>query len=102
MMLFDRLCRRVKTSYLQVKSNFIHWSSMVDILALNAQSESSSCMSGGKVFQSLTVLGKKDIFLLSALQPMVWNLFLVFFFGEICLLSFLMATSLLSTLYRIE
>ena len=40
---------------------------MVDTLALKAQSESSSCMSGGKAFQSRTVLGKKDIFLLSVL-----------------------------------
>ena len=96
------MCRRLKTSYLQVKSNFTHWPYMVDTLALKAQSEPRSCMSGGKAFQSRTVLGKKDIFLLSVLQPMVWNPFLVFLFGEISLLSFWMATSLLSTLYSMQ
>ena len=75
---------------------------MVDTLALKAQNESCSCMSVCKAFQSQTVLGKKDIFLLSVLQPMVWNLFLVFLFWEISLLSFLMATSLLSTLYSMQ
>ena len=75
---------------------------MFDTLALKAQSEFSSFMSGGKAFQSMTVLGKKDIFFLSVLQPKVWNLFLVFLFGEINLLYCLMATSLLSTLYSMQ
>ena len=53
---------KVKTSYLQVEINAIHWSHMVDTLSLKAQGKSSSFMSGGKAFQSRTVLGKKDVF----------------------------------------
>ena len=70
---------------------------MVDTLALKAQTESEFCMSGGKAFQSLTVLGKNDIFLLSILQPMTWNLFLDLLL-DVNLLSFMMATSCLSIL----
>ena len=75
---------------------------MDDTLALKAQSVSSSCISGGSAFQSRTVLGKNDIFLLFVLQRMVWNLLLVFLSGEINLLSLLMATNLLSTLYSMQ
>ena len=46
--------RQLKTSYLQVKINFAHCSYIDDTLALKAQSVTSSCMSGGKAFQSLT------------------------------------------------
>ena len=82
----------LKTSCLQVQSNITDWSYKVDTLALNVQIESSFCMSGGKEFQSRTALGKKDISLLSVLQPIIWNLFLNFLFGEISLLSFLVTT----------
>ena len=95
------MCRRLKPSYLQVKSSFTHWP-YVDTMALKAPSESTSCISDGKAFQSRTVLGKKDIFLLSDLQPLVWNMFLVFRFGKINLLTFFMATNLLSTLYSMQ
>ena len=47
---------------------------MVDTLALVAQSEFSSCMSGGKAFKYQTALGKNDIFLLAVFQPIVRNL----------------------------
>ena len=95
-------CRQLKTSYIQVKSNFAHWPYIDDTLALKAQSVPRSCMSGGKAFQSRTVLGGNDILLFSVLQRMVWNLLLVFLIGEINLLSLLMATSLLSTLYSMQ
>ena len=60
---------------------------MVDTLALVVQSEAIFCMSGGKAFQSQTALGKNDIILLAVLQPIVWNLFLVYLYGEFSLLS---------------
>ena len=41
---------------------------MDTILALKVSGVSSSTMSGGSRFQSLTVLGKKDIFLVSIRQ----------------------------------
>ena len=73
---------------------------MVVTLALKGQSESDFCISGGKVFQSLTVRGKNDIFLLSAndLESVPGSSF------RRCynLLPFLMATSCLSTLYSIQ
>jgi hypothetical protein len=44
---------------------------MDTILALKASGVSSSTMSGGSRFQSLTVLGKKDIFLVSIRQDSI-------------------------------
>ena len=77
---------------------------MIDTLALKAQSEASSCMSFGKAIQSRTVLGKKDIFLLSVLQVTADGLESVpcLPFWRNSLLSFLMAISLLSTLYSMQ
>ena len=40
--------------------------------ALNVASDSASVVSGGSAFQSQTVLGKNEFFLLSVLQLSVW------------------------------
>ena len=63
-------------------------------------------MSGGSAFQSLTVLGKKDILLFSVPQVIVWKalewLCLVGLFCGVNLESLLMATSPLSILYIMQ
>ena len=78
---------------------------MDTILALKASGVSSSTMSGGSRFQSLTVLGKKDIFLVSIRQDSIWNALLCVFLerrqGGISLFSLVMDTSSLSILYII-
>jgi hypothetical protein len=75
------------------------------ILALKASGVSNSTMSGASRFQSRTVLGKNDIFLLSIREDGIWNDllcdFLVFQPVGISLFSLLMATSSLSILYSI-
>ena len=82
------------------------WYSIVTTLALKASSVSSSTMSGGSAFQSLTVLGKKDIFLLSILELIVWNALLwlcfVLLWGGDSLPSLLMANISLSILYIMQ
>ena len=66
---------------------------------------SNSTMSGASRFQSRTVLGKNDIFLVSIREDGIWNDllcdFLVFRPVGISLFSLLMATSSLSILYSI-
>ena len=75
------------------------------ILALKASGVSNSTMSGASRFQSRTVLGKNDIFLVSIREDGIWNDllcdFLVFRPVGISLFSLLMATSSLSILYSI-
>ena len=75
------------------------------ILALKASGVSNSTMSGASRFQSRTVLGKNDIFLVSIWEDGIWNDllcdFLVFRPVGISLFSLLMATSSLSILYSI-
>ena len=75
------------------------------ILALKASGVSNSTMSGAIRFQSRTVLGKNDIFLVSIREDGIWNDllcdFLVFQPVGISLFSLLMATSSLSILYSI-
>ena len=75
------------------------------ILALKASCVSISTMSGASRFQSRTVLGKNDIFLVSIREDGIWNdllcACLVFRPGGISLFSLLMATSSLSILYSI-
>ena len=70
-----------------------------------ASGVSNSTMSGASRFQSRTVLGKNDIFLLSIREDGIWNDllcdFLVFRPGGISLFSLLMAISSLSILYSI-
>ena len=60
----------------------------------------NSTMSGASRFQSRTVLGKNDIFLVSIREDGIWNDllcdFLVFWPVGISLFSLLMATSSLS------
>ena len=66
---------------------------------------SSSTMSGGSRFQSLTVLGEKDIFLVSIRQDSSLNALLCVFLerrqGGISLFSLVMDNSSLSILYII-
>ena len=75
------------------------------ILALNASGVSNSTMSGASRFQSRTVLGKNDIFLVSIQEEGIWNDllcdFLVLRPVGISLFSLVMATSSLSILYSI-
>ena len=75
------------------------------ILALKASGVALSTMSGASRFQSRTVLGKNDIFLVSIREDGIWNDllcdFLVFWPVGISLFSLLMATSSLSILYSI-
>ena len=77
------------------------------ILALKASGVSNSTMSGATCskFQSRTVLGKNDIFLVSIQEDGIWNdllcACLVFRPCGISLFSLLMATSSLSILYSI-
>ena len=75
------------------------------IPALKTSGVSISTMSGASRFQSRTVLGKNDIFLLSIREDGIWNdllcACLVFRSGGISLFSLLMATSSLSILYSI-
>ena len=75
------------------------------ILALKASGVSNSTKSGASRFQSRTVLGKNDIFLVSIREDGIWNDllcdFLVFRPVGISLFSLLMATSSLSILYSI-
>ena len=75
------------------------------ILALKASGVSNSTISGANRFQSRTVLGKNDIFLVSIREDGIWNDllcdFLVFRPVGISLFSLLMATSSLSILYSI-
>ena len=68
-----------------------HWAAT---LALKAKSKSSS---GGKAVKSRTVLEKKDIFLWSVLQLMVWNVLMSLVLLNH--LSFLMETV---SIYSIE
>ena len=75
------------------------------ILALKASGVFNSTMSGASRFQSSTVLGKNDIFLVSIREDGIWNDllcdFLVFRPVGISLFSLFMATSSLSILYSI-
>jgi hypothetical protein len=75
------------------------------ILALTASGVSNSTMSGANRFQSRTVLGKNDIFLVSIREDGIWNDLLcdclVFQPVGISLFSLLMATSSLSIVYSI-
>jgi hypothetical protein len=75
------------------------------ILVLKASGVSNSTMSGASRFQSRTVLGKNDIFLVSIWEDGIWNDLLcdclVFRPVRISLFSLLMARSSLSILYSI-
>ena len=75
------------------------------IIALKTSGVSNSTMSEASKFQSRTVLGKNDIFLVSIREDGIWNDllcdYLVFRSGGISLFSLLMATSSLSILYSI-
>ena len=59
---------------------------------------SSSTMSGGSRFQSLTVLGKRDIFLMSIRQDSIWNALLCIFLerrqGGISLFSLVISVNI--------
>jgi hypothetical protein len=58
------------------------------ILALKASGVSISTISGASRFQSRTVLGKNDIFLVSIREDGIWNdlgrCVLIWFFGVMC------------------
>ena len=72
------------------------------ILALKASCVSNSTMSGASRFQSRTVLGKNDIFLVSIREDGIWNdLLCDFLVFRPVGISLLMATSSLSILYSI-
>ena len=76
---------------------------MDDTEALKASSVSESIIWGTRAFQSFTVLGKKDIFLLSVLQVIIWKALwccslVVFLLAGWSLGSLLIATNLLSIL----
>ena len=96
------LCGLLKSSYWQVKSNTSSGSLQGWHPGLEWTEWATSGISSGKAFQSRTVHGKKDIFLVSVLQLMVWNVlhvlwsFFVLLLGGTNLLSLLMATSYLS------